>query len=206
MRLAWASAELSRTGTLMGLVGLVGEGGAEESLSGGDLATGDGKGEQKEEVEEVGDGGPEENPDDTGDTGDGGADEAGDEHVEEDVDDGETGKTGVGLMGIGEGNTLAGLDDSNDGNDDMSDGDAACRLDDVDAEGDDDDDDDDLEAVVLEDELRCLELGADVESCSCTNIMWSPSLIARVSGALPDKKSFTCNKHELQVLASLLLL
>lgn len=35
-------------------------------------------------------------------------------------------------------------------------------------------------------------LGGVVESWSCTNIMWSPSLIANVSGDLPPRKSLTC--------------
>lgn len=31
-----------------------------------------------------------------------------------------------------------------------------------------------------------------VDSCSWINIMWSPSLIVRFNGALPDRKSLTC--------------
>ena len=41
-------------------------------------------------------------------------------------------------------------------------------------------------------ELERRELGGDVDSCSWTNIMWSPRRMASVSGLLPDRKSFTC--------------
>ena len=33
-----------------------------------------------------------------------------------------------------------------------------------------------------------------VESCSWISIMWSPSLIVRLRGAAPERKSFTCKK------------
>ena len=33
-----------------------------------------------------------------------------------------------------------------------------------------------------------------VDSCNCISIMWSPSLIVRLSGAAPERKSFTCNE------------
>ena len=35
-----------------------------------------------------------------------------------------------------------------------------------------------------------------VESWSCISIMWSPSLMVRLSGAAPDRKSFTWNKKQ----------
>ena len=34
-----------------------------------------------------------------------------------------------------------------------------------------------------------------VDSCNCISIMWSPSLIVRLRGAAPERKSFTCNKQ-----------
>ena len=34
-----------------------------------------------------------------------------------------------------------------------------------------------------------------VDSCSCISIMWSPSLIVRLRGAAPERKSFTCNEE-----------
>lgn len=55
-----------------------------------------------------------------------------------------------------------------------------------------------VEVVVVDvdvdedDDAFLLELGVIVDSCSCINIMWSPSLIVRFKGDLPDKKSFTC--------------
>ena len=33
-----------------------------------------------------------------------------------------------------------------------------------------------------------------VDNCNCISIMWSPSLIVRLRGAAPERKSFTCNK------------
>ena len=63
----------------------------------------------------------------------------------------------------------------------------------------DDVDDDDIPLACLAE--RCfeeldelvvrLELDCDVDNWSWTNIMWSPSLMARVSGDLPARKSFT---------------
>ena len=41
-----------------------------------------------------------------------------------------------------------------------------------------------------------LEVGGEVDSCSWTNIMWSPSRIANVNGLFPDKKSFTWNEKK----------
>lgn len=41
------------------------------------------------------------------------------------------------------------------------------------------------------------EAGVTVDSCSCISIMWSPNRIVRLSGALPDKKSFTCESLRL---------
>lgn len=38
-------------------------------------------------------------------------------------------------------------------------------------------------------------LGVTVDSCSWISIMWSPRRIVRFSGALPDRKSFTCNRQ-----------
>lgn len=35
--------------------------------------------------------------------------------------------------------------------------------------------------------------GDTVDSCSWISIMWSPKRMVRLSGALPDRKSFTCN-------------
>lgn len=43
--------------------------------------------------------------------------------------------------------------------------------------------------------LRRATHGA-VESCSCTNIMWSPRRIANNNGALPERKSLTCSQRE----------
>ena len=34
-----------------------------------------------------------------------------------------------------------------------------------------------------------------VDNCNCISIMWSPSLIVRLRGAAPERKSFTCNKQ-----------
>lgn len=40
-------------------------------------------------------------------------------------------------------------------------------------------------------------LGVTVDSCSWISIMWSPRRIVRFSGALPDRKSFTCESLRL---------
>ena len=53
------------------------------------------------------------------------------------------------------------------------------------------------EVVPLADRLE--ELGVTVESCSWISIMWSPRRIVRFRGALPDRKSFTCNKNKLSM-------
>jgi len=36
-------------------------------------------------------------------------------------------------------------------------------------------------------------LHEELDNCSCTNIMWSPSFMASSNGARPVRKSFTCN-------------
>ena len=36
-----------------------------------------------------------------------------------------------------------------------------------------------------------------VDSCNCISIMWSPSLIVRLRGAAPERKSFTCKRKKL---------
>jgi len=87
-----------------------------------------------------------------------------------------------------------------DGDGDAVAAEAAATDDDVDGDCDDeaaeeDEEEEEEEADALEDEdvvVRCLEPGGEVDSCSCTNIMWSPNLMARVRGDFPDKKSFTC--------------
>ena len=37
-----------------------------------------------------------------------------------------------------------------------------------------------------------------VDNCNCISIMWSPSLIVRLRGAAPERKSFTCNKQSVR--------
>ena len=45
--------------------------------------------------------------------------------------------------------------------------------------------------IWIVDFLLELEAWFTVDNCSWINIMWSPSLIVRLRGAAPDKKSFT---------------
>ena len=52
-----------------------------------------------------------------------------------------------------------------------------------------------VEEEVLLDAIL-FEFGGVVDNCSWTNIMWSPSLIANVKGALPARKSFTWNNNK----------
>lgn len=39
--------------------------------------------------------------------------------------------------------------------------------------------------------------GVTVDNCNCINIIWSPNRIVRFKGALPDRKSFTCESLRL---------
>lgn len=39
-----------------------------------------------------------------------------------------------------------------------------------------------------------------VDNCSWISIIWSPSLIVRFNGALPDRKSLTCDTYENQII------
>ena len=40
-----------------------------------------------------------------------------------------------------------------------------------------------------------------VDSCNCISIMWSPSLIVRLRGAAPERKSFTCKRKKLSEIS-----
>ena len=40
--------------------------------------------------------------------------------------------------------------------------------------------------------------GETVDSCSWISIMWSPRRMVRLSGALPERKSFTCNAKRIR--------
>ena len=51
--------------------------------------------------------------------------------------------------------------------------------------------------VLLAAWLAVGEAGVTVDSCSCISIMWSPSRMVRFRGALPDRKSFTCESFRL---------
>ena len=48
----------------------------------------------------------------------------------------------------------------------------------------------------LDDELT-------VDNCSCISIMWSPRRIVKFRGALPLRKSTTCNKTKKKLLLSM---
>ena len=53
-----------------------------------------------------------------------------------------------------------------------------------------------LELPELDPELDAALAWLTVESWSCMSIMWSPSLMVRLRGAAPDRKSFTWNKKQ----------